>query len=626
MGPSGMTPEAVQQYLAFLAQRGLLGEAPDLTPVSPATVTGMAQPAAPGSSVAPMGERAMQGLLDYGPVPAKIATEMVRAPGNAVEEAITDPSLANLTNAGVQLGLGVSPLKPLAGAAMAGGSAALGYGTAAARDAGVSLLPKARAQDNDRVAEIRREIARITAEKNKVLTGRIRGRGAEAAARVQALSESFDTQITALQQEASGIMEAAQRKMDQEREVRLKAEGDKKAADLAEYNRAVSYAEKVKADELGRANRFEDSEVGKVYGKLGIVTPALAAAGAGALSKMAMGAKAGRAPLLTGMGTGAVTAHYPLAHDALLTPAENPERRAYEGYARELPPTHPRRQEWMDYARGLPQDNPTRAAASRELYDPIKFAERTGIGLLEGAISGPAGAHMASALGKAPGALVSGAAKLPGHAGVGYQTQRAKALEAATEAERAKAGLVDARARVQGASGLLDEAGQLSQAAPRGPVAGLADDALPMPQGATPQAVQPSTAPIPQPSPAPSRNPLAALPDNQNFPRNWANLWSEPSRGAVRDFIKNNPGVPLSQITAPKLIEEIAKRLPPGAPLPSESLARRYLSQLRGAVGGKADMKALDKALSSDPSRSLFSAVPVVGAGVGAGLLADFED
>ncbi len=79
-------------------------------------------------------------------------------------------------------------------------------------------------------------------------------------------------------------------------------------------------------------------------------------------------------------------------------------------------------------------------------------------------------------------------------------------------------------------------------------------------------------------------------------------------------------------MTAPKLIEEIARRLPPGAPLPSESLARRYLSQLRGAVGGKADLKALDKALSSDPSRSLFSAVPVVGAGVGAGLLADFED
>jgi hypothetical protein len=530
---------------------------------------------------------------------------------------------------------------------MAAGSAGIGYGAAAAQDMGLSLLPKARAQDSDRVAEIRKEIARITAEKNNMLAGRIRGRGAEAAARVQALSESFDTQIQALQQEASGIRDAAQRKRDQEREIRLKAEGDKKAADQAEYNRSVSYAEKVKADELGRANRFEDSEVGKVYGKVGIVTPALAAMGAGALSKAALGAKAGRTPLMAGLGTGAVTAHYPLAHDALLTPAENPERRAYEAYARELPPTHPRRQEWMDYARGLPQDNPTRAAASRELYDPMKFAERTAIGLLEGGISGPAGAHAVSALGKAPGALVAGAAKLPGHAVVGYQTQRAKALDAATEAERANAGLIDARTTGARARGLLDEADQLSRAAPqapaagladdvvitpppasapRAPAAGLADDVVITPPPASAPTAQPSTAANPPPFVAPARNPLAALPDNQNFPRNWANLWSEPSRGVVRDFIKANPGASLSQITAPKLIEEIAKRLPAGAPLPSESLARRYLSQLRGAVDGKADMKALDNVLSGDPSRSLFSAVPVAGAGVGAGLLADFED
>ena len=131
MGPNGMTPEAVQEYLALLQHRGLLSRSPDLTPISPGgAITGAAKPAHGSASVNPMSERIMQGLLDYGPVPAQMATQMAMQPvtaGKSIADAIQDPTLGNMTNAGVQTGMALMPSRslfsavPVAGAGVGAG-------------------------------------------------------------------------------------------------------------------------------------------------------------------------------------------------------------------------------------------------------------------------------------------------------------------------------------------------------------------------------------------------------------------------------------------------------------------------------------------------------------------------
>ena len=185
---------------------------------------------------------------------------------------------------------------------------------------------------------------------------------------------------------------------DSERRLRESAEADRQR----EYNRQIERAEVAKERELARDVRFADTTPGKVYEKTAGVTPFLAAFGTNALARAAMKPSAmSNYALPAGVGAleGAAAANLPLASDAyLVSPALNPEREAYRAYARELPPDHPRRQEWMDYAERLPAENPVRAAAAKELYDPQKLAERSGIGLVEGAIGGYYGGQGAPAL------------------------------------------------------------------------------------------------------------------------------------------------------------------------------------------------------------------------------------
>ena len=166
-----------------------------------------------------------------------------------------------------------------------------------------------------------------------------------------------------------------------------------------EYNRAVQTAEGVRDEERGRARRFQDTPVGEVWNATGGLMPAFIGAGVGAISRAATG---GGRPVLYNYGlpagegilAGGLGYNIPLAYDAFMTPVENPERRAIEGYARELPRTHPRRQEWTDYANTLPATNPLRDAARTEFYDPLLFAERFGAGALEGTAGALTGAGL----------------------------------------------------------------------------------------------------------------------------------------------------------------------------------------------------------------------------------------
>lgn len=383
--------------------------------------------------VRPAAERALDAVLDYGSVPARTAVGMAMEPMTAISEAYDDPSLANVTNAGVQSALLAGPFAPVRAGKAALGAAGLGFGLAGARDAGLSPLGGAEAADGlnaDQAKRLqtlqrKRSLSRAEREEQNTLMA-IQGRFQELQAR-----QVF---------EAQARRDAAL----------IENEKAQKAGERAEFDRAVATADKAKADELGKYTPFKDTEVGKVYDKLGIAAPLLGAMGAGALSRTAgrLGGKSGLmtesvAPALVGGGTAGVMANWPLGHEIVFAPAENPERRAYEAYSRELPPTHPRKQEWQDYARGLPVENPTRKAATDEFYDPVKFAERTGLGIAEGLISGPAGAHLSKVLESAPKAALKSVARAPGelaesyYEGMGQAAKaRGKALKAGQSGDR----------------------------------------------------------------------------------------------------------------------------------------------------------------------------------------------
>lgn len=449
---------------------------------------------------APLGERILERVLDYGPIPAKAAVETAIAPGIALGEAIDDPSLANLTNAGVQGALAFSPFAPLKAGKAALGAAGLGFGMAGARDLGPSLLGEAQAEgdglnaaQSKRLQQLQRKrsLSRAEREEQNALIG------------IQARYQELRDRQTF---EAQARRDAALVKAEEERKALEREAGARKAEDeRREYNASVSRAEKARSEELGRYTPFKETEVGKVYDKLGIMAPAVAAAGAGLIGRTAarLGGNSGLmtdtvVPALTGAGTAGVMAHYPLMHDLVFAPAENPEKRAYQAYARELPVGHPRKEEMRTYAEGLPTENPTREVASREMYDPLKFAERTGIGIAEGLISGPLGAHVSKIAEKVPGVAARGIgsvatnlARAPGELAETYYDAmgsaakaRAKALKAGQSRDRllgSDAELRRIEPEFRRAEGSLDEG--IAEARRRldapGVASGLSEGAVP---------------------------------------------------------------------------------------------------------------------------------------------------
>ncbi len=311
---------------------------------------------------------------------------LVRA-GGAVGNALADPSIPNATNAGVQTGLAL--MRP--GVAL--GSLGAGYGAALADDLGMF--------DTSAQAE-----APLTRRQQREMEMQRRTREQEAAIARQAA-------------ETKAKLDQQGEEARQKRE--LDAEGIRQQREV--YDRQVETAEAARDRELARDKRFADTSVGKVYEATAGVTPFLAAAGLGALTRAPMKATPfSNYGLPIGLGAleGGIAANVPLGTDAyLLPPASNPQRAAYEAYARELPPDHPRRQEWMDYAARLDKDNPVRTEASKEFYNPMKLAERTGAGIAEGVTGGVAGAKAVSLVEKGANALGSAARGLIGRPGQG---------------------------------------------------------------------------------------------------------------------------------------------------------------------------------------------------------------
>ena len=203
---------------------------------------------------------------------------------------------------------------------------------------------------------------------------------------------------------------------------------------------------------------------------------------------------------------------------------------------------------------------------------------------------------------------------------------------AAIQGEQNAGLLASAKADAEALPGLLARQRQSAFDAAR------TDAPAQMPAGASvaqsaappvPQAMAP-TPPRPQPRPAPVQNQMPLPPSPNKQPRAWANVWSDPARSSVLDWVKTNPGLPIESLSAPMLRGMIIARLPPGAPPPSAALVRDRLSKLKDEIGRGTATTAKDLVglLATDPRRYRFSiAGPAIGAGaMGYGLMSDQPD
>ena len=323
--------------------------------------------------------------VDYGAFPARAFIDQAGRGGVAASEAYDDPSLANITNAGVQTGLAFgSP-------AVVAGSALTGFGLGAAKDLGFSnpLSSTANADDisamvkGDPQLEILYKQYQTEIEASKA---NVPGRNK---------AESAAIRAAAGDRAAATMKTIGQALSDKAEAVRSRGRAD--------YDGAVESATARRDAEMAKDRRFSDTEVGKVYDKLGGLAPVAAGMTYGLASRLGAGpAKTWPAALgrgAEGAALGVTAIHAPLAYNAFATEPDNPQQRAYSEYAYGLPEGHPEKAAAQQRADTLPKANPLREAAQSELYDGKKLAERLLFGSIEGAGGYGLGALIPPAIG-----------------------------------------------------------------------------------------------------------------------------------------------------------------------------------------------------------------------------------
>lgn len=333
------------------------------------------------------------------------------------KEFYDDPTLANATRFGIDASMAAFAPRAAAGV-LAGGMVAAG-----AKDAGLGLTSSAFAGDSadPLTPEQRKRFERL--QKDMARYGNL-SRGAR-----EEYNSYLDIQKTAqaakAQAEAAERIARAQAEAEAERkrkEIEAQTQADKDAVALQEYDRGIKRAEGARDLELSKDRRFSETEMGKVWDRAGGWGPAIVGGAAGALTRAASGGgsafKNYAVPMGSGALAGGISNNLPLAYNAFNTEPDNPQKRAFEAYGRELPPGHPRKQEWTNYARGLPDENPVRKSASEELYDPKKLAERIFMGALEGAAGGQAGGELV----RLPGRVLDTVPAIPGRVGRAYKS------------------------------------------------------------------------------------------------------------------------------------------------------------------------------------------------------------
>jgi len=355
-----MLGRPVNRERQAMARRAMAGRDPTLTPQEQLAVARRAAISAEND------QAVEQGIGDL------VLGQPIKA-ARAIGEAYQDPSIANVTNAGIQTALSVPTMR---GIKTAAGIGAAGFGTAGLSDLGTFDIGA-----------------------NAQTASQSRARAAQANAEAAKARADADAQAAILKAQADAAAAAA----NTEAQRKANELAAKKAEDEQnEYNAAIQRA-KLARDEIlaDRPPKFRETATGALYEKMGVAAPGVIGAATGLVTRGGLRAagvanKIGltAAPVATGTLAGGVGASWPLGHELIFQPPMNPERRAYEAYARELPPTHPRKEEWTNYAGKLPEANPARKVAADEFYDLEKAAERTGFGAAEGFLGGLMGAEL----------------------------------------------------------------------------------------------------------------------------------------------------------------------------------------------------------------------------------------
>lgn len=381
-GPGSEDPIAFLERLygpvTARSRAGLMPETASLTALDEdPRITELREPGAAEGAFGVMGDIAMQ---------------PIRA-GEAVGEALSDPTLANVSNAGVQTALTLG--KPYAAA----GSAGLGLLEGLRRDLGATLDSPAYAAKKAKKSSFVPDPYDPTSGINESMHNELqRLRQKEEEGVLSRAEREKQNSIMSIIAAAQSAKAEAQAKAGLEADKkRIEEEAAQKASKRQEYDRQVQTAESMRDKERARIKRFADTEFGKVYDKTGGALPFLAAAGGGALHRAASGGASGflnkvALPAIEGTGLALTANSIPLAYDAFLTPPDNPEKEAMTAYARELPPEHPRKEEMGAFAEKLPSRNPVREAASEEFYN--EFGPRLGISAMEGIPAALTGANI----------------------------------------------------------------------------------------------------------------------------------------------------------------------------------------------------------------------------------------
>lgn len=348
-------------------------------PVTPTTIAGY-----PNDYVEmqhPLWKSIANTALDVGSFPARSLVGQFDTAGNSIVDAINDPSLANLTNAGVQSGLAMmSPTVTVA-------SGLGGLGLAALQDS--NFIPSAEAKRLNKVqASTPAPVAAPAAPEIDPVFEKIKDDPSLVALYQQIKVEQNNAtrDYPGRNGDASRAEAAARVKGLQGQFSEALAKRD--AAKQGIYDQQVNNAIAARDIELGRDRRFSDTEVGKVYDKLGGYAPLVAGFLPGVVSRLAYGPAASVGSNLmrgvTGASFGVGANNVPLIYNAFSTEVDNPEQRAYDAYAYALPEGHPDKLKAQEKADKLPKLNPLREQAQEELYDPYKFVERAAMGALEG--------------------------------------------------------------------------------------------------------------------------------------------------------------------------------------------------------------------------------------------------
>lgn len=433
------------------------------------------------------GERIGNAILDYGPLPAKMAVEIAKQPyytGLAMADAYEDPTIGKVANAGSQFAM--SMLQP----AKAAGILLGGAGVVAAKESGLFGSSAEAAglstEQQARKAQLQKQIEK--------------GQWKNAPERRAVEAELGD--LRKIETDAAGAENTA--RIESERAAtanRLEAEHKAKQQKQIEYNSAVDTAIALRDAERKRDTRWSDTAFGKYYNETG-GAPAWAAAfagGAGVLDRLAKGAPKTRGDYarlgVEGAGAASIPINAPLVYNATATEPDNPQRRALEVYARELPNDHPEKQYWMDQANNLPTANPVRETAQKELYDPLKFGERIGMAVAEGAPTAMTAANVPGALASIGRGALSASGRtseaiggIPGRLAVGYQRSSGEALTEIGKNALLRQKTAEAQANAIASQRLLAEEQRRLSAGTGGQAQG--GQAAPQPQGGT--SVQPS--------------------------------------------------------------------------------------------------------------------------------------